>query len=315
MKFRTLRAASAAAALLVATAACGGGGGEEASADGPVPISLGYFPLVHTATAVYAEENGLFDPAAVDVELGATSGGAQAIPSLVAGEYDITYGNYTSAILAAAQGLPLVFVAGNDVGATDHGIFVQAGSGIDSVADLEGKSFAVNNLQNIGTLAIGLRLQEEGLTLDDIDLVEMPYPDMGASLDRGDVDAIWQVEPFQASAAAQGFKRVDDLFAGDAADLPVAGWLSTREFVENNPEAVAAIQEGLAASSEALAGDRDTLDAIVPTYTQVPADVAKQVASPKFQAALDQAALQRESDLMTEFGILDEPFDVSSMMP
>lgn len=314
MRLTTLRTASAVVVLLFATSACGGGG-EEAGGDGPVKVSLGYFPLVHTATAVYADENGLFDPEIVDVELGPTSGGAQAIPSLVAGEYDITYANYTSSILAAAQGLPLVFVAGNDVGATDHGIFVQAGSDIESVADLKGKSFAVNNLQNIGTLAIGLRLKEAGLSLDDIDLVEMPYPDMGASLDRGDVDAIWQVEPFQASAVAQGFDRVDDLFAGDAAGLPVAGWVATAQFAQENPEAVAAIQEGLAAAAEALAGDREALDAIVPTYTQVPADVATAVAAPSFQAELDQAALQRESDLMSEFGILDEPFDLASMMP
>lgn len=313
MRLASLRTAGAAITLLLATTACGGG--DDAGGDGPVKVSLGYFPLVHTATAVYAVENDLFDSDVVDVELAATAGGAQAIPSLVAGEYDITYANYTSAILAAQQGLPLAFVAGNDLGATDHGIFVQEDSDIESVADMKGGSFAVNNLQNIGTVAIGVRLEEEGLSLDDVKLVEMPYPDMGAALDRGDVDAIWQVEPFQAGALASGQRKVDDLFAGEAAELPVAGWVATKQFVQENPEAVAAIQEGLAAAAEELAGDRAALDAIVPTYTKVPEEVAAAVEPPLFQAELDEAALQEVSDLMAEYGIIDEPFDVATMMP
>lgn len=315
MRLATLRTAGVLAALLITTAACGGGGDDGGSGDGPVKVSLGYFPLVHTATAVYAVENDLFDPDVVDVELSPTSGGAQAIPSLVAGEYDITYGNYTSAILAAQQGLPLAFLAGNDVGAEDHGIFVRDDSDIQSVADLKGRTFAVNNLQNIGTVAIGVQLEEEGLSIDDVTLLEMPYPDMGAALERGDVDAIWQVEPFQAGAVAAGHRRVADLFGGDAAGLPVAGWLTTKEFAEKNPEAVAAIQDGLAKAAEALAEDRAALDAIVPTYTKVTPEVASQVAPPEFQVELDEEALQEVADLMAEFGIISEKFDVGSMMP
>lgn len=315
MRLATLRTAGVLAALLITTAACGGGGDDGGSGDGPVKVSLGYFPLVHTATAVYAVENDLFDPDVVDVELSPTSGGAQAIPSLVAGEYDITYGNYTSAILAAQQGLPLAFLAGNDVGAEDHGIFVRADSDIQSVADLKGRTFAVNNLQNVGTVAIGVQLEEEGLSIDDVTLLEMPYPDMGAALERGDVDAIWQVEPFQAGAVAAGHRRVADLFGGEAAGLPVAGWLTTKEFAEKNPEAVAAIQDGLAEAAKALADDREALDALVPTYTKVSAEVAAQVAPPEFQVELDEKALQEIADLMAEFGIISEKFDVSSMMP
>lgn len=315
MRLASIKIAGAVASLLLATAACGGGGGDEADGDGPVKVSLGYFPLVHTATAVYASENGLFDPDVVDVELAATAGGAQAIPSLVAGEYDITYANYTSAILAAQQGLPLAFAAGNDLGAEDHGIFVREDSDIESIEDLAGGTFAVNNLQNIGTVGIGVRLQEVGLSLDDIDLVELPLPDMGAALARGDVDAIWQVEPFQAGAIASGYRRIDGLFAGDAAGLPVAGWVTTAEFARQHPEAVVAIRDGLAAAAEALDADRGVLDAIVPTYTQVPAEVATEVVAPEFEVELDADAIQGVSDLMTKFDLIEEPFDVSVMMP
>lgn len=310
---RTGTAAAATIALTLLLSACGGGdgGGDDAAET----IQIGYFPLVHTATAVEADEAGLFEDAGLDVELVATAGGAQAIPGLMAGDYDVTYANYTSAILAAQQGLPIVFVAGNDVGASDHGIFVAADSPIEEVADLDGATFAVNNLQNIGTVAIKAQLEDAGLDADAVSLVEMPYPDMQAALDRGDVDAIWQVEPFQASATAAGLRKVDDLFSGPVEGMPVAGWITTKQFAQENADAIDDIRTALADSAEQLDGDRERLVELVPTYTQVPAEVVEQVELPSWDAELDEEALQRTADLMLEYGIIDDSFDVASMMP
>ncbi|WP_324278004.1 ABC transporter substrate-binding protein [Blastococcus brunescens] len=176
---------------------------------------------MHTATAVHADEEGLFDEQGLDVTLEQTSGGAQAIPSLIAGEYDITYGNYTSALLAAQQGLPIRIIAGNDVGADDHGIMVNEDSPFQEPADLEGARVAVNNLQNIGTVAVRAVLEDAGVDSSTVTFVELPLPDMQGALDAGDVDAIWQVEPFQASSLANGDRM---LFPSSAARWTTCPW-------------------------------------------------------------------------------------------
>ncbi|WP_141013614.1 ABC transporter substrate-binding protein [Nocardioides sambongensis] len=300
-----------AVALTSTLSACGG---DDAEAADPT-VKISYFPLVHTATAVNAEESGLFEEEGVEVELLPSAGGAQAIPSLMAGDYDITYTNYSSAILAAQQGLPIVFVAGNDVGASDHGIFVAADSPIKDVADLEGGTFAVNNLQNIGTVAIKAQLEEAGADPESIELVEMPYPDMQAALDRGDVDAIWQVEPFQASAEAAGMRKIADLFTGPVADMPVAGWVTTQQFAQENPDAVAAVQDALAASADDLRDDREQIVELVPTYTEMDAAVVESVALPEWSSELDAEVLQEMTDLMEQYGVIAEEFDVETMMP
>jgi ABC-type nitrate/sulfonate/bicarbonate transport system substrate-binding protein len=304
-------AALTALALAGTLAACGGDDAEATDAT----VQISYFPLVHTATAVNAEESGLFEEEGVDVELLPSAGGAQAIPSLMAGDYDITYTNYSSAILAAQQGLPIVFVAGNDVGASDHGIYVAGDSPIEEIADLEGGTFAVNNLQNIGTVAIKAQLEEAGADPESIELVEMPYPDMQAALTRGDVDAIWQVEPFQASAEAAGLRKVGDLFTGPVADMPVAGWVTTKEFAEQNPDAVAAVQDALDASAEDLRDDREQIVELVPTYTEMDGAVVESVVLPDWSSDLDPEVLQRMADLMEQYGVIAEPFDVETMMP
>jgi ABC-type nitrate/sulfonate/bicarbonate transport system substrate-binding protein len=302
-----------AAALVLA--GCGADADSDGSTqDGPSPLSIGYFPLVHTASAVHAEETGLFTAQDLDVELVQTAGGAQAIPGLLAGEYDITYGNYTSALLAAQKGLPVRVVAGNDVGADDHAIMVTGNSPLQSAADLSGASIAVNNLQNIGTVAVNAVLEDAGVDIDTIDLVELAYPDMQAALERGDVDAIWQVEPFQAQSLAKGSRVLFPLFSGPMADMPVAGWLTTDQYATEHPEEIEAFRAALAESVDQLQDDRARLVELVPTYTQVPAEVVGQVAMPHWDAEVDAEKLATMADLMLKFGIIAEPFDVSTMV-
>jgi len=315
-KTKASMAAAGFAALALGLTACGGSSSAapEGADAAEETVQVGYFPLVHTSTAVHADEAGIFEAIGLQVELVSTQGGAAAIPALVSGSVDFTYTNYTSALLAAEQGLPVRLVAGNDVGKADHGIFVAKESGIESIADLKGKSFAVNNLQNIGTVAVNALLEEAGLQASDVKLVEMPYPDMQAALERGDVDAIWQVEPFQAGAAAAGLAKIGDLFTGPVADMPVAGWITTEKFAEENPEAVAAFKEALAASADELQGDRERLVELVPTFTKVGADVVGAIEMPQFQGELDVEALQKTADLMLKYQITDSELDVQSLV-
>ncbi|MGY1708711.1 ABC transporter substrate-binding protein [Geodermatophilus sp. SYSU D00758] len=291
-------------------ATAGGGGGE----GGTTALTVGYFPLVHTATAVQAQETGLFEEAGLDVTLEQTAGGAQAIPSLIAGEYDITYGNYTSALLAAQQGLPIRILAGNDVGAEDHAIMVASDSPYQSAADLAGARIAVNNLQNIGTVAINAVLEDAGVDISTVEYLELPLPDMAAALDSGDVDAIWQVEPFQAASLAAGHRVLFPLFSGPVEDMPVAGWLTTEQYAQENPEVVEAFRESIAEAMTELEGNRERLVELVPTYSQVPAEVVEQVALPAWDADADAEQLQEMSDLMLEYGIISEEFDVEQML-
>lgn len=312
---------SLAVTALLGLTACGGaseeggdGAASGAASSGPSAATVAYLPLIHTASAVRADAEGDFTDAGVDVTLETVPGGAQAIPSLISGDFDMTYSNYVSAILAASKGLPVRIFAGNDVGGDDHGLFVAADSPIRDVGDLAGRKVAVNALNNIGTVAIKAQVEDAGGDPNAVQFLELPFPDMAAALDKGDVDAIWQVEPFQARATAAGARRLVSLFSGAAAELPVAGWMTTQEYADDNAPALEAFRTGLESSIDQLSDDPALLQEIVPTYTQVPADVVAQIKPPTFQAEPDVTALQELADLMQKYGILEEEFDVSSMV-
>lgn len=303
------------AALLLT--GCGSGDEGSANAEGSDEmhdVNIGYFPLVHTATIIHADQAGHLEEAGIAAELSQTEGGATAIPMLVSGEVDIVYGNYTSILLAAEQGLPVVMVAGNDVATDDHGIFVPEDSEIEDLADLEGKSFAVNNLQNIGTIAIYAQLEEIGVTPDSVDLVEMPNPDMAPSATNGNVDAIWQVEPFQTISEQSGLPRIGDMFDGPAENMPVGGWATTKEFAENNPEIIEAFRGALSESAGELQDNHQLHLGLVPTYMEIDEGVAQELALPHYDTELDVEALQKGADMMDEYDIISEPLDVQELV-
>jgi len=308
---------SAVAVAALALSACGSAdaGDDTAGTTGELSeVTIGYFPLVHTATIVQADDAGYLEDAGLSAELTQTEGGAAAIPSLVSGEVDILYSNYTSILLAAEQGLPVTLVAGNDVAKDDHGIFVPTESDITDISDLAGKSFAVNNLQNIGTVSIYAQLEEHGIGPDSIDLVEMPNPDMAPAAANGNVDAIWQVEPFQTIAQQSGLERIGDMFTGPTADMPVGGWVTTKQFAQENPEVLEAFREALEHSANDLQNNLELHLELVSDYTEIDDSVAEELTLPHYDTQLDIDALQNGADMMAEYDIIAEPLDVNDLV-
>jgi NitT/TauT family transport system substrate-binding protein len=318
-RLRVTLVAVVVAGLALFTSGCADNGSAEestdvngASGDQTEEVNIGYFPLVHTSTIVNAMEQGYLEENGISAELIQTQGGAQAIPALNSGDVDLTYANYTSALLARQQGLPIVLIAGNDIGIDDHGIYVDPDAGIETIADLEGKRFAVNDFQNIGTVAIYAQLEEAGLEPDDIEIIELAYQDMAAAVQNGNVDAVWQVEPFQAVAEEAGLEKLGNLFAGPAAEMPVAGWITTEEYAEQNPEVIQGLRDSLALSIDDLQDNRDLMVELVPEFTTVTGETVEQIELPTFTAELDSERLQRGADMMYEYGIISEELDVDA---
>lgn len=303
-------------AVLLVLAGCGSAGSQEptASAKGSTHISAGVFPLLQSSTAFNAAKTGLFRDAGLDVEIAQTAGGAQTVPAMLTGKYDVIYANYTTGLLAAQQGLPIRVFCGNDVGADDHALIVDEKSSFRQLSDLAGARIAVNNLQNIGTVAINAILEDAGVDISKIKLVELAFPDMQAALDAGDVDAIWQVEPFKASALAAGNRELSPLFVGPVEGMPVAGWLTTQKFAQEHPDALTAFCGALAKSVQQLQGNRKRLVALVPTFTKVSAEVVRQVSLPKWDTVVAPNKLQHLADLMLKYHIIDKPFEVRSVI-
>jgi len=306
------------AALGLLAAACSGGSdtGSSGSSGGPKisSITIGSLPVVDAAPAYVAEKAGYFKQEGLTVKFQQAQGGAALIPSLVSGDIQVAFSNWVSLFLAKSHGIDLTLIADGDKAKPGFsGVFVMPNSPIKTPADLAGKKIAVNTLNNVGGLVISAVLKSQGVDPKTIKFVEVGFPDMGATLQRGDVDAVWVVEPFTSAVKATlNARPIIDPFSGPTAALPVGGYAVTKQFADKNPKTVAAFARALDKAVADSNADRSKVDEVVPTYIKIDAATASKVTLPIYSATPNALELQRVADLMQQFGNLSQRLDVAS---
>jgi NitT/TauT family transport system substrate-binding protein len=318
--------AALAASPLVLTAACGGsdeaggtaaGGGEGGATQ---QVTVGVIPIVDVAPVYLGVEQGFFEECGLEVSLESGQGGAAIVPGVVSGEFEFGFSNVTSLLLAASEGLPLQMVAngvastgeqGNDYGA----VIALPGSGIRGPADLAGKRVAVNTLNNIGTTTINESVRQAGGDPSTVQYVELPFPDMTAALQQGNVDAIWVVEPFVAQATAAGGQVVASNFVDTADDLTVATYFTSQQYAQQNPEQVECFAEAMEQSLAYAQENPDAVREILGTYTQIAPEVAEAMVMPQWPTEINEESVQTLADLAVQDGLIDEVPDLETLLP
>lgn len=290
---------------------------EPAAADMPVPektdITVGVLAITNSAPFAYALENGVFTKYGLNVTQAVASGGAAAAAALAGGSQDISYGSYVPFVLAHQNGVPLTFVASEDVTAPGNTMIVTGDdSGITKPEDLKGKTIAVNALVNYGVLGIETTLERYGLTPDDYKLVAMPHSNIPPAVSRGAVDAGWVLEPLVSQANATGSHDLFDPFTGDMDNFPSTGFLSTRDFAANNPGTVRAFRAAIDESIREINKDPDAIRDLIAAYTETSTEVAQAMVLPKYvETDALFAELQKVPDFMLKAKFMEQPFDIS----
>jgi sulfonate transport system substrate-binding protein len=161
--------------------------------------------------------------------------GPQLLEALNIGAVDFGSTGETPPIFAQAAGAPLVYVAHEPPAPRGEAILVPKDSAIKSVADLKGKTVALNKGSNVHYLLVKA-LEEAGLSYTDIKTSFLPPADARAAFERSSVDAwvIW--DPFQAAAEIAIEAR--ELRNGEGLVPNHQFYLGARPFVDANSEAI-----------------------------------------------------------------------------
>jgi len=180
----------------------------------PRPVSVRFAsPGALSDAGVYiAIEKGYFKELGVDVTVTPVQSAAAAIAPLAAGELEIAGGVTSTALFNAIdRGVALKIVAtkGGAVKGFDASQFIIRKDLIDSgqvkeVKDLKGKKMALANIQSGAEAEASFFLKQGGLTIKDVELVVMGYPDMLAAFANKAIDVSIQNEPLIATAVQQG---------------------------------------------------------------------------------------------------------------
>ena len=150
------------------------------------------------------------------------------------------------AIALRAQGVPVKIVyLGHRYGSA---VVVQKNGPVHTFADLKGKTVAIPSRYSDERLIIFKALAQNGMSANDVRMVEMAPPDVAGALAAGAIDAFSMGEPYPSQAEMAGFGRV--LFhAREYWPDYISCVLVVREdVIEKKPEAVQVLVDGIARS-------------------------------------------------------------------
>ncbi len=255
--------------------------------------ALTHIKVVHVPVLVFAPlyvaiERGYFAQQGLEVELIDTIGGTSSFVVLASGRADVVVGGLGAGLFnAAARGLDFKVVGPVHMEkppvSTPLVVSKKAfDSGeIRSVKDLRGKKVAVNVIGSATEYWLYSALLRGGLTVTDVQMVAVPFPEVPAALANGAIAAGLLGEPLATLAEDRGqiVRLSEDFING----MQVTAVYFSGEFIRRSPQLGVGFMVAWLRASRDLYGDgyrRGAISRIVEKYTGVPAAVVMRAKPP-----------------------------------
>ena len=129
------------------------------------------------------------------------SGSDKRAQAFEAGAIDIASSSANGVIFAAAEGVTgkiIASISRESQRGYSTSFYALASTPIKTVADLKGKTIAVNGFETSGHLWLKTALAKAGLAESDVTIVPIPFPAMAESLRSGKIDVGEFPQPFDA---------------------------------------------------------------------------------------------------------------------
>jgi NitT/TauT family transport system substrate-binding protein len=331
-----LRAASVAAAaagmILVAGCRVLGFG----SSAGAVPTASGTVTVLAPATVAdaplyIAVREGYFSRVGLTVHVVAASSVPQEVAALRSGRAEFAFGDYANMFYAQEQkSAPhlLAVADGYDAGPNVMEVLTLPGSGIVQPKDLELRTVGTAEQQampttssshkplpySIDTVATWSVLSSDNVQPNGVNWRPMPAGRLIGALKNHRVGAILATEPTIYEAESQlGAVPVLDSCTGATANLPLAGYFTTRSYATKNARVVAAFR-GALERAQAHASMAAPLQAALTKSAGLKPQAAAMVTLGTYPTTLSAPNLQRVVNLMYSFSALPHEFSVAAMV-
>jgi NitT/TauT family transport system substrate-binding protein len=240
-------------------AACGGAASPTPGVV-PLKVGLGFMTSVQFAHFYYAQQQGYYRAAGLDVTLENKSD-PELITLVGQGALDLGLGDGTSVIPAVSQGIPVRYVA-TIYAQFPNVVIAKSDSGIATPADLAGTKVGTPGKYGSSWVMLQALLSYAGLTPDDIEVVL--YPDYGQAiaLAQGAVDAATGFANNEPVVLARQNIQTTLMRVDDIVPLPGPGLITGTSTLSAKPDALRAfVAATLRAMEEIRANPDKGLDA------------------------------------------------------
>ena len=282
-------------------------------------VSVGLIPITDVAPVYLGVQEGYFQEEGLELDVQLAQGGAAIVPAVMTGDYQFGYSNVVSLLVAQDKGLPITVVSNgststNEPGSDTTEVAAMPDSGIGNAADLVGKTVAVNALNNFADITIRNSIEKAGGDPTGVKFVEMPYPNMPAALDRGDVDAAWTTEPFRTQILQAGGKIVASPMTDMAEKFDSAFYFTSKQTLEKNPELVERFRRALEKSFDFAMKNEDKVRTIIQDYAKVTPELAESIVMSKWYKDVNMDALTKLGTAAKKYDVLKKDPDYNALI-
>jgi NitT/TauT family transport system substrate-binding protein len=208
MHRRTFFGAALAAGLALVAAPAGAQAPEKPK----LVVAVGGKSLFYYLPLTIAEQKGYFKDEGLTVEIQDFPGGARALQALLGGSADITSGAYEHTITQQAKGqsIEAIFLQGK-YSAIELVMSKEKAAQYKSPADLKGMKIGVTAPGSSTNMFVNILLAKAGLKPDSVSIIGAgATAGAVAIMQRGELDALANLDPVVAQLEAQGFVSVVD---------------------------------------------------------------------------------------------------------
>jgi NitT/TauT family transport system substrate-binding protein len=238
--------------------------GQSAAADLPI-LKIGYLPITHSLAVVVADQLNAGKYQHLKTEVVKFSSWPELLDAYNSGQVQAVSELLVLALAGAERGIPKSVVALSH----RHGDILTVAKEINAVKDLKGKRVAIPHRMSAHNILLSQALKKEGLSLKDVEWIEMPPPDMPAALARGDIKGFIVAEPFGSKAVSSGFGK-ELLNAKEIwPDYICCGLVINPAFKKKYPEAVREYVTSFAAAGKFIDANRSEAITIARKYMNI----------------------------------------------
>lgn len=240
-------------------------------------LRVAYMPNMGSASlAVTARDKGYFKEMGLEVEMVEFQGGPAEIAAMASGDIDISQIGHGAHALCAS-GEALIFQI--DCTSLADAVIGNKSKGISTIEDLKGKRVAVTS----GTSAeiiLDLALKSKGMTMEDVELVEMDANGTVSAVISGNVDACATWSPgtgtIMKALGDNGITLANNQDFLDQVTFP-SSFITTQKFVDSNRDVLVRFARALQKAGDYRAENIDEIAKLVAKQCEV--DEATMLAS------------------------------------
>ncbi len=241
-------------------------------------IRIGYMPYLPYTNVLYAKEKGLIEDelkkAGLDVGVKwlQFSAGGLVSEGMAAKELDVGILGVVPATIGRSAGQDSQIIALGSTAPKSHALVTRGDLSIPTVADLRGKKVATTYGSTVYELLYRI-LDQEGISVRDISLVNMQPADMNISLRNKNIDAAVVWDPLLLRLQADGVVKVlrDGTGINDNINVIVA----RGAYLASEPEAAKAVLRGIARANEEIKADPSAVGSLFAGTFDLSEDIAQ----------------------------------------